>query len=66
MKNYYDFQLRKKNLLWTNNKFVYLIFIGQTISYFRHYVHLQKSPGDMNKSKDMNKFKQDLILNFSC
>ena len=30
--------------------FTYLTFIGQKISYFRHYVHVWKSPDDMNKS----------------
>ena len=29
---------------------MYLIFIGQKISYFRHYVHVRKSPDDMKKS----------------
>ena len=39
----------EKNLIWTNKKFVYLIFIGQKISYFRHYVHVRKSPDDMKR-----------------
>ena len=43
----------EKNLIWTNKKFVYLIFIGQKISYFRHYVHVRKSPDDMNKSNEL-------------
>ena len=47
IKIYYDFWLRKKNLVWTNKKFVYLTFIGQKISYFRHYVHVRKSPDKM-------------------
>ena len=45
-------------LFWTNKKFVYLIFIGQKISYFCHYVHVRKSPDDMNKSLDtFNNFR---------
>jgi hypothetical protein len=45
-------KFRDQNLLWilTEKEFVYLIFIGQKTSYFRCYVHVRKSPDDMNKS----------------
>ena len=45
--------LCRKKLWFLNEKeklVLYLIFIGQKISYFRHYVHVRKSPDDMNKS----------------
>ena len=40
----------KKNLFWANKRFVHFIFIGQRISYLRHYVHVRKLYDDMNKS----------------
>ena len=30
-------------------KFIYLIFIGQKISYFRRYIHARKSPDKMKR-----------------
>ena len=41
------FNWERKNLVWTDKKVVYLTFIGQKISYFRHYVYVRKLPDKM-------------------
>ena len=57
----------EKKKFWTNQKFVYIIFIRQKISYFCRYIHVRKSPDNMIKSMmSWQKITQVMYFEIVC